>query len=77
MSCAFRDRWKLNVVRLFDDSDVNDNAPVFQQPAYLANVAEDALVGTSVLQVCYFLIVSSFLPSLFVAPVDYGFVDVM
>ena len=32
-------------------SDVNDNAPVFQQPAYLTSVHEDALVGTSILQV--------------------------
>ena len=31
--------------------DVNDNPPVFQQVTYVANVAEDALVGTSVLQV--------------------------
>lgn len=31
--------------------DVNDNPPVFQQPTYTASVAEDALIGTSVLQV--------------------------
>ena len=31
--------------------DVNDNPPVFQQPMYTANVPEDALIGTSVLQV--------------------------
>lgn len=31
--------------------DVNDNPPVFQQTTYLANVPEDALIGTSVLQV--------------------------
>lgn len=31
--------------------DVNDNPPVFQQGSYSASVAEDALVGTSVLQV--------------------------
>lgn len=32
-------------------SDVNDNAPVFQQPAYLASVPEDSVVGSSILQV--------------------------
>ena len=31
--------------------DVNDNPPVFQQTTYVANVPEDALIGTSVLQV--------------------------
>lgn len=31
--------------------DVNDNPPVFQQTTYTANVQEDALIGTSVLQV--------------------------
>ncbi|XP_045034928.1 protocadherin-like wing polarity protein stan isoform X2 [Daphnia magna] len=32
-------------------ADVNDNPPVFQQTTYTANVPEDALIGTSVLQV--------------------------
>ena len=32
-------------------SDVNDNAPVFQQASYLTSVHDDALIGTSILQV--------------------------
>lgn len=32
-------------------TDVNDNAPVFKNPIYHASILEDALVGTSVLQV--------------------------
>lgn len=32
-------------------ADVNDNAPKFLKPAYSGSVSEDALVGTSVLQV--------------------------
>lgn len=35
-------------------SDVNDNPPVFQQPAYLASVPEDAVIGTSILQVYFY-----------------------
>ncbi|XP_077448375.1 protocadherin Fat 3 isoform X3 [Stigmatopora argus] len=31
--------------------DVNDNAPVFQKPAYFAMVPENVMIGTSVLQV--------------------------
>ena len=32
-------------------ADVNDNAPVFNQPSYQANIVEEALIGTSILQV--------------------------
>lgn len=32
-------------------SDINDNAPVFLKQSYSGSVSEDALVGTSVLQV--------------------------
>lgn len=32
-------------------TDVNDNFPVFKSPSYTGNVLEDALVGTSVVQV--------------------------
>lgn len=32
-------------------TDVNDNAPVFLKPAYVGSVPEDAVVGTSVLQI--------------------------
>ena len=32
-------------------ADVNDNSPVFNAPAYHANIVEDALIGTSVLNV--------------------------
>lgn len=32
--------------------DINDNAPTFLQPSYSAAIPEDALVGTSVVQVC-------------------------
>lgn len=32
-------------------SDINDNAPVFLKQGYSGSVSEDALVGTSVLQV--------------------------
>lgn len=31
--------------------DINDNAPVFSKSSYFGSVSEDALVGTSVLQV--------------------------
>ncbi|XP_063227767.1 protocadherin-like wing polarity protein stan [Bacillus rossius redtenbacheri] len=32
-------------------TDVNDNPPVFKKPAYVGSVPEDALIGTSVLQI--------------------------
>jgi cadherin EGF LAG seven-pass G-type receptor 1 len=32
-------------------SDVNDNAPEFRKPSYIGSVPEDALVGTSVVQI--------------------------
>lgn len=32
-------------------SDINDNAPVFLKQSYSGSISEDALVGTSVLQV--------------------------
>lgn len=32
-------------------ADVNDNPPEFLKPAYIGAVPEDALVGTSVVQV--------------------------
>lgn len=32
-------------------SDVNDNAPVFKVPLYQASIPEDALIGTSVVQI--------------------------
>ncbi|KAJ8866708.1 hypothetical protein PR048_032569 [Dryococelus australis] len=32
-------------------TDVNDNPPVFKKPSYIGSVPEDALVGTSVLQI--------------------------
>uniref|UniRef100_A0A8D8VR67 Protocadherin-like wing polarity protein stan n=1 Tax=Cacopsylla melanoneura TaxID=428564 RepID=A0A8D8VR67_9HEMI len=32
-------------------TDVNDNAPVFSKPSYAGTISEDALVGTSVLQI--------------------------
>ncbi|VEN48444.1 unnamed protein product, partial [Callosobruchus maculatus] len=32
-------------------ADINDNYPIFSQPAYSASIAEDALVGTAVVQV--------------------------
>lgn len=35
-------------------SDINDNPPVFLKSSYTGSVPEDALVGTSVLQVNFF-----------------------
>lgn len=35
-------------------SDINDNAPVFSKQSYSGSISEDALVGTSVLQVMRF-----------------------
>lgn len=32
-------------------SDVNDNAPEFRKPSYMGSIPEDALVGTSVVQI--------------------------
>lgn len=39
-------------------SDINDNSPVFLKQSYSGTISEDALVGTSVLQVLnYFILI--------------------